>query len=212
MDDRFSALAELAVHGANVQPGQVVGVSAVYGQHELARLVAEAAYRRGARFVDVTYFDPLLKRARIAKAAPESLDYVPPWYVARLLALAELGGARISLAGIVDPSALEGLDPVLLGRDQLPWLKEVTQVIDERATNWTIVPCPHPAWARLVFPELDEDAAYERLWQELWHVLRLDEPDPGAAWEERVAVLSPSAKRSTSAPSTPSSSTARAPS
>ena len=57
-------------------------------------------------------------------------------------------------------------------------------MISERATNWTIVPCPHPAWAKLVYPELDEDAAYERLWDELWHVLRLDEADPAAAWDE----------------------------
>ena len=51
------------------------------------------------------------------------------------------------------------------------------------------MPCPHPAWAKLVYPELDEDAAYERLWDELEHLLRLDEPDPVAAWEERVDAL-----------------------
>ena len=38
-------------------------------------------------------------------------------------------------------------------------------------------------------PDLPEDEAYERLWSELEHVLRLDEPDPAAAWEERMDVL-----------------------
>ena len=194
MDDRFTALAGLAVHGANVQRGQVVAINATVGQEELARAVAGAAYRRGARYVDVLYFDPFVKRARVSNGDPETLDYVPPWYVERLNQLAERGDARISLAGIVAPDALEGLDPALLGRDQLPWLKEVSRVIDERATNWTIVPCPHRAWARLVFPELDEEAAYERLWRELWHVLRLDEPDPQAAWEERITTLKASAR------------------
>jgi aminopeptidase len=66
-------------------------------------------------------------------------------------------------------------------------------VVGERSTNWTIVPCPHPAWARLVYPDLDGETAYERLWQELTHVLRLDEPDPAAAWDERVAGLKRSA-------------------
>jgi aminopeptidase len=75
----------------------------------------------------------------------------------------------------------------------LPRLKESGRVVGERLTNWTIVPCPHPRWAALVYPDLDEDAAYERLWQELWHVLRLDEVDPAAAWVERVAVLKKSA-------------------
>ena len=48
------------------------------------------------------------------------------------------------------------------------------------STNWCIVPCPHPAWATLVYPDLSEDEAYEKLWSELEHVLRLDEPDPPA--------------------------------
>ena len=94
---------------------------------------------------------------------------------------------------MVAPDVFAGLDPALLGRDQLPGLKETSQVVGERSTNWTIVPCPHPAWAKLVYPDLDEAAAYERLWEELTHVLRLDEPDPKAAWEERVAVLTRSA-------------------
>src|SRR5262245_8519787 len=52
-------LADLAVGpGANVQSGQVVSIGAELGQEELARAVAAAAYRRGARFVDVRYFDP----------------------------------------------------------------------------------------------------------------------------------------------------------
>jgi len=193
VDERFQALAELAVHGANVQKGQVVAIGATIGQEELARATAEAAYRRGAHFVDVLYFDPYVKRARIAYAAADTLEFVPPWYVQRLNALAERGDARISFAGAVAPAALDGLDPVRLGRDQLPWLKEASKVISDRATNWSIVPCPHPAWAKLVFPDLDEDQAYERLWSELWHVLRLDEPDPSAAWESRMATLKASA-------------------
>src|SRR5438552_824193 len=60
---------------------------------------------------------------------------------------------------------------------------------DERSTNWYFVPAPHPAWATLVHPDLPADEAYEQLWRELEHVLRLDEPDPLAAWDERMAVL-----------------------
>ena len=87
MADRWTRLAELAVHGANVQPDQIVMVSAELGQEELARAVAAAAYGRGAKFVDVVYFDPHLKRARVENADPETLDYVPGWYGERLLTL-----------------------------------------------------------------------------------------------------------------------------
>ena len=42
-------LAELAVFGANVQPGQLVAVTSSIGKEELTRKIAEAAYRRGAK-------------------------------------------------------------------------------------------------------------------------------------------------------------------
>src|SRR5689334_8654319 len=193
MDDRWTRLAELSVHGANVQPGQVVLVTAELEQHELARAVARAAYDRGATFVDVVYFDPHLKRARIENADPSTLEYVPEWYGSRLLQHAAQHGGRVSLAGPTEPNLLDDLDPTLVGKDRLPWLKEIGQVVGARSTNWTIVPSPHRAWAHLVYPDLPEDEAYERLWRELEHVLRLDEPDPAAAWEERMAVLNESA-------------------
>jgi aminopeptidase len=193
VDDRFHALAELAVHGVNLQKGQVLAVTALTGQEELARAVAAAAYRRGALFVDVFYFDPWVKRARIEHADPDTLEFVPPWYPARLLGLAERGDARLGFGGAVAPAALAGLDGARLGRDLLPWLKESGQVINDRSTNWSIVPCPHPEWARLVHPELAPAEAYERLWSQLWHILRLDEPDAPAAWEDRIAVLKSSA-------------------
>src|SRR6266487_1312495 len=57
----FTRLAELSVHGANVQEGQIVLVGAEIGLEEQARATAAAAYKRGAKFVDVAYFDPYLK-------------------------------------------------------------------------------------------------------------------------------------------------------
>src|SRR5207245_11337434 len=93
------------------------------------------------------------------------------------------------------PGLLDGLDPGLVGKDRLPWLKESSKVVAERTTNWTIVPCPSENWAQLVYPELADGAALERLWSELEHVLRLDEPDPNAAWDERMSVLRDSATR-----------------
>ena len=193
----FSRLAELCVHGANVQEGQIVLVNAEIGLEEQTRATAEAAYKRGAKFVDVWYFDPYVKRVRIENAHPDTLGFVPPWYGERLLAHAEQNGARISLRGVTAPNLMEGLDKSLLGKDMLPSVKEIFKIIDEHSTNWCFVPAPHPAWATLVYPDLPTDEAYEQLWRELEHVLRLDEPDPLAAWDERIAVLNDSAARLT---------------
>lgn len=197
MDPRYERLARLAVHGANVQPGQTVYVSAEHGQSELARAIAAAAYDGGARFVDVVYYDTRLKRTRVEHADPATLDYVPPWYGDRLLALGDELGARISLSGLSTPPLFGDLDPKLVGKDRLPWLNETTKLIADRSTNWCIVPCPHVEWAEVVYPDLDEADAYERLWRDLEHVLRLDEDDPDAVWDARMAVLRDSAQRLT---------------
>ncbi len=181
-----SQLAELAVVlGANVQQDQLVTVGASLGEEEMAQEVAAAAYRHGARFVDVTYFDPYVKRARIEHAREETLGFVPSWYGDRMLELGRQRAARISFSGPAPPDVLDGVDPERAGRDQLPFIKEVLTVINERLVNWTVVPAPTARWARLVYPELAEADALERLWAEIGHVCRLDEPDPVAAWAAR---------------------------
>jgi aminopeptidase len=195
MSDRLDRLAELSVHGANVQPGQILMITAEIGQEEQARATAAAAYRRGAKFVDVDYFDPYVKRARIQNAAPDTISFVPPWYGERMVEHADGQGARVTLAGVTAPNLLDGLDKSLVGKDMLPRVKELTKIVSDRSTNWCIVPAPHPAWAKLVFPELSPEDAYERLWSELEHALRLDEPDPNAAWDERMATLKEAAAR-----------------
>ena len=198
MEDRIERLAELAVRfGANVQPGQVVGITAEPGKEDLVRAIAGAAYRAGAKFVDVAWFDPWVKRARIEHAAEDTLEYVPPWYGDRVLALGDMRGARIALSGPVAPGLLEDLDPVRAGKDRLPLVKESGKVVNERTTNWSIVPGPNAAWAQLVFPELGREEALEKLWEQMLHVCRLDEPDPIAAWRERRATLVAAAEKLT---------------
>ncbi len=189
-------LAELAVVlGANVQQDQLVTVGATLGEEEMAREVAAAAYRHGARFVDVTYFDPYVKRARIEHARVETLDFVPGWYGDRMLELGRQRAARISLSGPAPPDALGGVDPERAGRDQLPFIREVLTVINERLVNWTVVPAPTARWARLVYPDLGETDALERLWGEVAHVCRLDEADPVAAWAARADELEDRSRR-----------------
>jgi len=96
MTRRFTRLAELSVRGANVQEGQIVLVQPEIGLEEQARATAEAAYERGAKFVDVVYLDPYLKRVRIENADPDTLDFVPQWYGERVLEHAEQNGAHLA--------------------------------------------------------------------------------------------------------------------
>ena len=192
------SLAELVVgYGANVQPGQIVGVTTTTGKEEMTRAVVRAAYERGARWVDVLTFDPWVKRARIELAPGDSLEVVPPWMVGRLEWLSAEHGARISLNGPSAPTALDGVDPARAGRDLLPYLPNSSEVVNRGTTNWCVAPAPTEGWARLVYPDLPPAEAYDRLWEAMAHVCRLGEDDPEAAWQRRGDELQAYADRLT---------------
>ncbi|MEN3311174.1 MAG: aminopeptidase, partial [Actinomycetota bacterium] len=76
-------------------------------------------------------------------------------------------------------------------------VKEWTTVINERTVNWCVAPGPSGNWARLVFPDLEPEAALDKLWEQVVHICRLDEDDPEAAWRDRSSVLKGVAQRLT---------------
>jgi aminopeptidase len=182
--DRYAEL--IVGFGANVQPDQVVAIEAALEAAPLVRLLTRRAYERGARYVDVVYFDALVKRTRIESAPDDSLEWVPPWLGRRMLDLGDLDAARIVLTPFVPPSLLEGIDPRRAGRDKLPTVPELFTVLDDRSVAWTVSPFPTGEWAKLVFPELEPAAALDALWRDIEHVCRLDETDPAEAWRHRI--------------------------
>jgi aminopeptidase len=188
--DLTRRLADLIVgFGANVQPGQLVGVTSYIGKEELTREIARAAYERGALYVDVLYCDQWLKRERLFHGDPETLDYIPPWMLDRVRHFSDEHSARISLSGPHAPRALDGVPADRVGRDLLPYLPGTGKIVNMRTTNWCVAPGPTPAWAEAVYPDLPRDEAYERLWEAVAHICRLDADDPVAAWTERLATL-----------------------
>jgi aminopeptidase len=182
--------ADLVVQtAANLQRGQLLAIGSEIGKETVTRAVAAAGYRHGAKFVDVSYFDLHVKRARLEYADDETLDYVPPWIGQRILELGELRAARVGLTGPAHPGLLSDLDPSRVGRDQLPAVRETGKVVNDRTTNWAAVPCPTRPWAELVHPDLDPDEAWVTFCDQILHVCRLDEDDPIAAWSARADAL-----------------------
>src|SRR4051794_18401950 len=117
MPQQLERLADLIVKfGANIQEGQIVDIGSALGKEELTRALTASAYERGAKFVDVYYWDPHLKRARVQYAAEGVLDFVPDWYGKRTLELGEQRGATISLSGPTEPHLYDDLDAERLGR------------------------------------------------------------------------------------------------
>jgi aminopeptidase len=186
--DRY---AELAVRvAANLQPGQELVVNAHVEQAPFVRALARAAYRAGSPFVEAWYRDEQVLGARIELAPEESLDWVADWELDRLRTIADRGKALISVSTSPNPRLFEHLDPERVVRAQNTRLRDLGLALTPDLA-WTVVGYPTPGWAQAVFGEPDVD----RLWDAFERCVRLDEDDPVAAWQERLAELARRAER-----------------
>ena len=185
MTDRLSAYADLIVRvGANVQAGQTVFVNALVDHLPLVRAITESAYGAGARYVDTTYIDMHVRRSFIAHAPDDELSATRPWQLERVRGYE--GNALIMLTGDPEPELLSDLDATRVGKARaLDALKAQLELQNGRRTNWTISAFPTAGQAQQMFGEPD----LERLWEAVATAVRLDEPDPIAAWQAHTEKL-----------------------
>ncbi len=185
-DELMTGYARLAVRiGVNLQPGQSLCVNCLPEHAPFARVVAAEAYAAGARYVDVHYLDQRVRAAQAEHGPEESLGWSPPWLVQRLTDLAADGGALLTISGNPDPGAFAGLDGARVARTRMPEVTEANLRLVDGQCNWSFVAFPTAGWARTVLGEPDVD----RLWAAVATAVRLDEPDPVAAWRDHIARL-----------------------
>ena len=185
MEERLERYAELVVRvGANVQPGQEVFLLPKVEHAELARALARQAYKAGASYVHVRYQDSHVLKAMIELGPDEALTYSPEWLKTFFRSMS--GNAMLATTGDPEPELLADLDGERVGR-AVP--HEVVQIrmqqISENNVNWCGVGAPSEGWAKQVFGEPD----VEQLWEKVAFCMRLDEPDPVAAWRDHTARL-----------------------
>jgi aminopeptidase len=183
--ERLQRYADLAVRvGANVGEGQTVFVNAPVEHAPLARALARSSYAAGARYVDVQYFDQHVRRAMIELGPDEALEHTPEWMKERFRHIGH--NAAIGTTGDPEPTLLADLDGERVGRARMKELNEImVEQMMEHTINWTGVAYPNAGWAEQVFGEPD----VERLWEAVAFCVRLDEPDPVAAWREHMQRL-----------------------
>jgi len=186
-DERLERYAKLAIGvGVNLQPGQDLVVQAFVEHAPLVRPVVRAAYAAGARYVNVLYQDQHVIRARVELAPDEALDWTPPWLLELLEDAIRRQAALLNITGEPEPNLLADLDGARRARMVPVELRRINvRAVSERLVAWSIVAYATDGWARAVFGEPD----VERLWQAVERAVRLDEPDPVAAWRAHIRRL-----------------------
>ena len=172
--------------GANVQPGQPVTLTAAVDQSAFAVLVAEECYLAGACRVDMEWTCQALTKLDYNYQSLETLSVVPAWKEEKMKRMATEFPCRIFLSSD-DPDGLRGIDTQKMQQAQLataPITKYYRDAIRSK-NQWVIAAIPSTAWAKKVFPHLNETDAVAALWDAILKSVRVsDDPanDPIAEW------------------------------
>ncbi|UCC52611.1 MAG: aminopeptidase, partial [Anaerolineaceae bacterium] len=194
-ESKLQSYADLAINvGLNLRPGQgllVRNIGSIIALAPFVRPLATAAYRAGARFVDVMWMEEQLDRIRIQYAEPDSLDEFPQWQVNGLLEYAQRGDAVLGVLA-TNPDLYAGLEPELATKAQQARAKKLrpySELLWKGVFNWLIICLPEQEWANKVFPNLPSDEQISSLWQAMFETMRLDHSDPVKAWQRHIARL-----------------------
>ena len=185
LDERLERYAELAVRvGANVQKGQIVFINSMLAHAPLVRAMTRAAYKTGARYVDVAYGDQHIRHAKLEFGPDDAVGFTPEWLKDRARAMD--GNASLGTTGDPEPDLLSDLPGERVGRDRMSAISEILMTYYQaRSVNWSGVAYPNAGWAEKVFGKPD----VERLWEAVAFCTRLDEKDPVQAWREHIERL-----------------------
>ncbi len=198
-DDRLRVYGELAVKvGLNLRAGQrllVIGPIANGGASleaaPFVRHIVASAYRAGAALVEVLWGDEALQLLRFKHAPRDSFGEFSTWLPKALFEHAEAGHAILSVYAN-DPDQLKDEPPDLVSAVQQAVARSVRpfrELISRNQTNWTVVAAASEGWAARVFPQLPREQQVPRLWDAIGRLVRLDRPDPVAAWELHLTSL-----------------------
>jgi aminopeptidase len=180
--------------GVVVHRGDLLVVRGQREHRELLLALAEAAYRRGARHVQLEIDDPLFAATRFRAGGRGALGEMAPWARARARALMEHDAAIVHVAGEGEPEAFAGIEPRRLAEHSgavlkaLSWYQKASLA---GRVRWTIAGWPAAAWAADVYPELEPLEGKRRLAHDLvWFCRASEEDGAGAAgWERHVRTL-----------------------
>jgi aminopeptidase len=171
--------------GVNIQKDQILVITAPVENFEMVEMIAEMAYREGAREVIPNWVDERIGRSKYLYAPDDIFDEFPEYKKMFYLENVRKDACYIRLSGN-DPDILSGIEQDKIMRTNRAFgkaLKEYRERLMSNKNVWCVASAPTKAWAKKMFPELSETEAVEKLWEAIFTTNRIDEEDPVEAWE-----------------------------
>lgn len=197
--EQYAALiTDLGIH---VNKGKYVCISCPVHAADFGRMLAENAYKRGAKDVIMNYYDEKLTRIRYDHVPVEVIANIPFWQAERRNLYAREGCCSISIISD-DPEIFTGVPPEKLKASAIASkkaFKEFYDIMDQGKLRWTVTAFPSMKWAEKIFPNLQGEKAMDALWEKIFSAVRIGEGDCRKNWEKHDAILKERAEKLNSA-------------
>lgn len=184
--------------GINLYKGQSLSISTNTTNHYFALILAEEAYKRGAKFVEIATHSNELTKMRLNHSTKKQLDYIPSYIINKSYEMLANDWASISLDNNEELDVLKDVDPEKLEvftKTRSIALKRRSEMLMAQKIPWTIVAVPGPKWASKVLNTEATKEAEEQLWEKIMPILRLNNDDPIKAWKKHCNKLLERCKR-----------------
>ncbi len=184
--NKIDKLAYLSIkRGVSLQKGQDLLITAPIESLELVRKICEYAYKEGANIVTPLFSDSDITLSRFKFAHDESFDKAPTWLYNGIGEAFDNNTARMAIVAD-DPALLAEMDTDKVSRankaNNIAY-KPARERITEFKINWNIISWPGKAWAKRVFPNLEENDAINKLGDAIFHASRVSTDDPILEWD-----------------------------
>lgn len=172
--------------GVNIYKDQCLNINCGIPNYEFALMLAESAYSKGAKYVDIQFFSNRLIKSRVENNKDLSqLEFIPNYLLNKSYEILSNDWAYIRIDNLEELDVMKGINiskhSVITKSEQKTFQRQ-SQSFGIAKNTWTVIAAPGPVWASKVFNTSPTEKAVDELWKKLVPVLRLDKPNPSEEW------------------------------
>lgn len=191
-EKQLKKYAELLVKvGLNVQEKEPVYIQASIDASEFVHLVVEEAYKIGAEDVKVSYKDDRIAQLKYQYEPESFFENVKQYDIDEKMDYLDRKAAFLSIVSS-SPDSLKDADPNKIRKSMAAngkAFKDYMVAVQSDRMSWCVASYPSVGWAKMMFPELSDDEAVNKLLETILKTVRVDQEDPVKAWEEHDHLL-----------------------
>lgn len=191
-EKQLQKYAELLVKvGLNVQEKEPVYIQASIDASEFVHLVVEEAYKIGAEDVKVRYNDDRIAQLKYQYEPEAFFENVKQYDIDEKMDYLDRKAAFLSIVSS-SPDSLKDEDPNKIRKYMAAngkAFKDYMVAVQSDRMSWCVASYPSVGWAKMMFPELSDDEAVNKLLETILKTVRVDQEDPVKAWEDHDHLL-----------------------